>query len=511
MGIDQDLAVSVRSWLQHEEAARADRILDEILPGIAAVPQRRSPWTMRRPGPWPGEVAVVLATAALVVIVAVIGRVTASPDDGVAAPTAPAPTPAVAPTSSVQAFPPDDLGDGEVTNTIPPGRAVVGWVGGASGSAIEVTVPPGWGQFAGPSNDQGIFKRHGYLYGFPADLQAGSVTWIVRSLCAEDPVSGEVGPTFVDPGPSVDDLVAGLRRVIGMNWSEPTAVLVDGYRAQRLETTFRPDCPGPVRRTLWGQSGEYFVESRATTTVLVIDVDGRRLVVATHVRPAATDEDRADVATMLESITIEPGTGPMPAPTDRSDRVFPSAMGPDADLRVGRHWARIEGIGFTFEVADRGWEPQRGFTITRSTSGSQGAEGIVRWTTIPHGADTQACSLVLDPAIGPSAGALAEAMASAPGLEVGAAPQRVVVGGRAAMHLVVEVATDVGCDPGYFSVYDAVDGGAMWTHTEAGDRMLVWIVEVDGVALVIEGGLHANAGSRLEDDIRAIVESMTFE
>lgn len=511
MDIDNELATGVRSWLHRDAPDSAAHVLDAVLPEIASIPQRRAS-RLRVPAPRiPGDVAVVLVAAVFVVIVAVVGRVATRPEDGVAAPTAPVSTPAVAPMSSVQAFPPDDLGDGEFTSAIPPGRTVVAWAGGASGSAIEVSVPAGWGRFAEPGSERIIFKRHGYLYGFPADLQAGSVTGIVRSVCAEDPASGEVGPTFIDPGPSVDDLVSGLRRVTGMTWSEPTAVMVDGYRAQRLETTYRADCAGPARRTIWGQPGEYFVEERAETTVLVIDVDGRRLVVASHLRPTATDKDRADVATMLDSITIERGTGPLPGPTDRPDRRFPSAIGPDASLRVGPHRARIGGIDFTFAVSRDGWNPQLGFLIATSTTGPQGAEGIVRWTTIPHGADTRACSLVLDPAIGPSASALAAAMASAPGVDVVTPPQSVVVGGRPAMHVALEVATDLGCDPGYFSTYDAVDGGAMWMDALRGDRMLVWIVENGDVALVIEGGLRRDAGDRLEAEIREIVASMTFE
>jgi hypothetical protein len=494
MDIDHEFAGSVRSWLRNEAYASADRILGEVLPGIAAVPQRRPGWTAWRVVGRPGDVAIVFGTAVLVVIVAVIGRATASQDDGVAAPTASATVTAM---PSVRAFPPDDLGDGETTSAIPPGRTFIPWAGGAGGSGIEVSVPAGWGRFAGASSDIAIFKRHGFLYGFPVDLLVGSVTRIVTSVCPEDPASGEVGPTFVDPGPSVGDLVAGLRRVTGMSWSEPTAVTVGGYAAQRIETTFRAECPGPSRRTILEDPGAYFVEERTTTTVVIVDVDGRRLVLATHAREAATDEDRAELAAIIASATVDPGTGPMPAPSDLPDRVFPSAIGPDATLRVGPHRARIDGVDFTFAVADDGWEPQLGFTITNSTHGPQAAEGIVRFTTVPRGADTRPCPATLDPTIGGSARALVAAMAAAPGIEVLRAPQTVVVGGRAAWHAMLEVRTDVGCDPGYFSTYDPVDGGAMWTHTERGDRILVWIVDAGDVAFRIESELHADAGPRL--------------
>jgi hypothetical protein len=192
-------------------------------------------------------------------------------------------------------------------------------------------------------------------------------------------------------------------------------------------------------------------------------------------------------------------------------RLFPRAVGPDADLRVGRHRAVIEGIPFTFEVSEPGWESQRGFYLTKSITGPQGAEGTIRWTTIPNGDSTDPCPAVLDDSPGRSVRELAAAVASAPGIKVVEGPADAIVSGRPAAYVAVQVERDLGCDPGYFYTYEPVDGGALWVTTKATDRISVWIVDVDGKILFIETEAVASAAPILAESFRQMVDSMEFE
>jgi hypothetical protein len=87
----------------------------------------------------------------------------------------------------------------------------------------------------------------------------------------------------------------------------------------------------------------------------------------------------------------------------------------------------------------------------------------------------------------------------------------VIVGGRAAQHVVLTVRKDVGCDPGFF--YGWPHGeclGACWLVSSAGDTISVWIVAVGGTRLFIEAETSGVTASTLRD-IRRIVASIRFD
>ncbi len=185
-------------------------------------------------------------------------------------------------------------------------------------------------------------------------------------------------------------------------------------------------------------------------------------------------------------------------------------MGPDADLRIGRHEAIVDGVHFSFDVPAARWEPQRPFYISKSFKGPQDAEAILRWTTFPGSVHADPCPGLLSESIGPSVAELANAVAAVPGVDVVRGPEDVTVGGRIAKHVVLVVRDDVGCDPGFFYSYDPGGGGAFWLDTQHGDTITVWIIDVDGTVLFIEGETRVDAGSG-NDEIQEIIESIRFE
>jgi hypothetical protein len=173
----------------------------------------------------------------------------------------------------------------------------------------------------------------------------------------------------------------------------------------------------------------------------------------------------------------------------------------------GTQWQRVDGIRFSFTVPrphpPSSWPWQNGpagctgpnarlrcFLISKSTVGGQRAEAVVFWTSFPAGGEAALCTAVVSPAIGRSTAALARAMARAPGTKLVNGPTRVTVGGRPAKRVVLRVQEGLGCDPGFFFTWPhgfaRFGWGAFWLDTNVGDRISVWIVDVDGKRLVIE-------------------------
>ena len=118
---------------------------------------------------------------------------------------------------------------------------------------------------------------------------------------------------------------------------------------------------------------------------------------------------------------------------------------------------------------------------------------------------------------------LAARLAKAPGSELVEAPARVTLGGRPARHVELVVRENRGCDPGFFFTWPDQNWGALWGGTEPGDRIRVWIVDVDGkrlffVAEAKEGFNHPLRPppskaelQRARREIEKIVESIRFE
>jgi hypothetical protein len=131
-------------------------------------------------------------------------------------------------------------------------------------------------------------------------------------------------------------------------------------------------------------------------------------------------------------------------------------------------------------------------------------------TTFPDAVDTYTCARQLKPSIGPSTADLAAAVANAPGTQLMAGPADVRLDGRATKYIVLAVREDRGCDPGFFFTWRDRQGGAMWSATEPGDTIRVWIVDLDGTRLFIAGGTKPDAGPELEQEIEQIVRSIWF-
>jgi hypothetical protein len=171
---------------------------------------------------------------------------------------------------------------------------------------VTVTVPDGWNAF----EDWALVGPDGH------DLPdgVGLAFWDIANLTI-DPFNE--GGGLLDPqlGPSVDDLANALvdqpayANVVG-----PTDVVVDGYRGMRVELAVPDDaeitdCAGETDFVSWFDRAAHVRCHQGpgqVDHVLILDVEGHRLVIDAMFFPASPQEHKDALETMIESIRIEP-------------------------------------------------------------------------------------------------------------------------------------------------------------------------------------------------------------
>jgi hypothetical protein len=240
-----------------------------------------------------------------------------------------------------------------------------------------------------------------------------------------------------------------------------------------------------------------------------VDVEGRRLVLTTLERDASAD-DRAELESILASIEIQAG------PTQPA--VPATVFIPNGSLPVGRYPLTVAGVALSIAVSEEngdgntGWGSNGAFYVSRDIKGSQGAEAAILWTSFPDGPYPLPCFDILPRSAGSSAGDLAAAVAAAPPVaDSSTGPLDVTVGGLPAKYVSFIVGEDRGCDPGFFFRWPARYGGALWGPARTGDTISVWIVDVQGVLLVIEGMSTTEADAALRAELQMFIDSIEFE
>ena len=170
----------------------------------------------------------------------------------------------------------------------------------------------------------------------------------------------------------------------------------------------------------------------------------------------------------------------------------------------------VDNVTFSFQVPAGGWEGGSGPYISKSTVGPQDGEASIFWTTPFGGGGIEACGQWWGSPMASPADIAANA-SRARGTELVSGPSNVTVDGRAAKHVVFTVQKEVACNPGFFHTWSGTTQGAFWTGIDVGDTVRVWLVEVDGKLLYIEGDTHENAGIEVKREIQQIVESIRFD
>jgi hypothetical protein len=167
---------------------------------------------------------------------------------------------------------------------------------------FTVTFPEGWT----------VQYGHAYASNADEDDEFGFYAVVVDSIYA-DACEGETGE-LMQVGPSVDDLLTALLGQPGPEVSDPIDTTIGGYPATRIDLAI-PEGFDLAACSLEGiglqiwyspPADKYFVLlADAIASVYIIDVDGQRQVFLTQQRSATSDDDLAELRSVLDSIHIE--------------------------------------------------------------------------------------------------------------------------------------------------------------------------------------------------------------
>lgn len=198
------------------------------------------------------------------------------------------------------------LGNGE--EDLQPGTYLLDFQRQAAGQReypqVVLTVPDGWQNYKGflvgarrdtPRHVFVSFWDVTYVYGHPCDWSGSSI----------------------DPGRTVEELVAALIEIPMRNATSPIEVTVDGYRGFMLEWSVPTDidfssCDESSFES-WmaaGWSSDRYQQAPGQVDRLwILDMDGSRLVIDAAYRPGATKQDREELFAVVDSIQFQPVTG----------------------------------------------------------------------------------------------------------------------------------------------------------------------------------------------------------
>jgi hypothetical protein len=283
MKTDRDATRIVRSWLEDGVTQLPDRVLDDVLGEIPAVPQRRSSWGGANLPKLSRAAQVGLATAAVLVAVA-MGLAMLPSGPGLGGPIGgqtptPAPTPKALPQNVIAL----EAGVYVVTEPFP--------------VRATLEVPSGWTAcFHGPQ-EAGACRPDN-----------SGVTVVIVENVVSDPCD-ESRPLLVPPvGPSVDDLVVALSNLDGFGATEPVAVTVGGFDGMEFELS-APEpgfCSGPI--STWSDAQRTnAVSAREVNLVRIVDVAGTRLLIAAAYQPSRTSADElAEIRRVFDSVHFAP-------------------------------------------------------------------------------------------------------------------------------------------------------------------------------------------------------------
>jgi hypothetical protein len=307
MNVRSDTERILDAYLAPEADRLADRVIDAALADIARTPQRRSWWPAWRSNRM-NTYAKLIAAAAGVLVVAVVGYqfLPRSGDTG-AQPTAqPSPTATSAPTAT--AIPP-----------LPEGALAAGTYRlrpfASATMTIDATVPDGGWQGGLPnaiSGPRGSSNGpNGVVVAF---LKAQTIN---SDPCHWDKDGSGSAPQGgdVEVGPTVDDLAEALAGSSAYESTTPVDATLGGFSGKRLELQLAPDPAGCDNFdgeenqyfVFGGREGGLFAQGGANRwQITIVDVDGTRLIAVLIAYEETSAADLRAAQGILESVVITP-------------------------------------------------------------------------------------------------------------------------------------------------------------------------------------------------------------
>jgi hypothetical protein len=205
------------------------------------------------------------------------------------------------------------------------------------------------------------------------------------------------------------------------------------------------------------------------------------------------------------------GTAPAPSPTATPIPSLPYS----GALEPGTYVASTLDPGFdashriTISVPS-GWEGFGEWAVVNAGSGPDmgAAPGIVENT---YAKPCRWERTALDPPLGPQVDDLVAALANQQGRHA-TTPTDVTLDGYAGKYMVLTTPAGINpadCDGGEFRSWLGTDGGA--SYTQPGEHHLLWILDVDGVRLVIEARYSPGNSAQDRAELLQIVESIRID
>lgn len=200
---------------------------------------------------------------------------------------------------------------------------------------------------------------------------------------------------------------------------------------------------------------------------------------------------------------------PIPSPTTAS-----AAFPPSGSLAIGRHPMTLAGVRLTIEFPSAGWISNGEWGIDRGSIGASDSASFILWpASAPDNVFADPCArTLLSPPPGSSTSELAAAVAAVPGVNLVSGPSEVSVGGYPAQHVVLTVPETIGCAATSFYLWEDLDNpGNNRYATQVGETFFVWIIDVDGTTVWIDGETFSASGPDAAQEVQEIVDSIVFE
>jgi hypothetical protein len=187
----------------------------------------------------------------------------------------------------------------------------------------------------------------------------------------------------------------------------------------------------------------------------------------------------------------------------------PSAVPPAGPLALGRHLWTLGGVPLTFEITEPGWSADGEVFLGVGKELEPDAISFVFWPQDPDFVYLDSCGEKAAPPVGPTAADMANAIAAMSQLELVSGPTSMTLDGKPAQYVVVHVPDKLACDPEHFYLWG--NSGVSRYTSAAGSTFRIWIIDVDGKRIQIDGESFAGAGPAIGDKLEALVQSIRFE
>ena len=175
-----------------------------------------------------------------------------------------------------------------------------------------------------------------------------------------------------------------------------------------------------------------------------------------------------------------------------------------------------EGVRFSINVAAPGWRSQQGFEFIKGTEGQPDGAGLLFWSTTPDNVYANPCAHTpLTPAAGPGIASLASAVSRIPGTQLVSGPTDLTVDGQPVKRTVITIPENTDC-AGVLKLWydDGMGSEAGRFPTVLPSTMRVWMIDVDGTTVWIDGETYENyadTSRTLEREMQQMIESIVFE